>query len=587
MKKLICTLCLFLFSTLIFSQESQKTIFGTVSDDFGMLKDVNINIKGDDTGVATDSDGKYEIRAKEGDVLLFSRMGLLPTEILVEDVTRVLNVKMFEKVEELDEVTVTKEKLRNQRRLAIEYNSNPNLIKSAFGILDKETSGFSLRILDENDINVGTLNLGLVLNGRFAGVNAVCNRLTDELIVTLRSSMGLGGAGGNGVLFDVDGQLFDKLPCSFIDPANVKRIAVIPSFSGTMSYGQAARGGVVIINTKTGNFQPRDENGEVIDLARVQDNKYFDDAKAIDNVSDTPVYIQKLSVANTEEESKKIYKSVAPKYSTSYFFFLDAYNYFISKWKNNEFADKILQDNWKVFESNPVALKSLAYIHQANGDFQKANDLYKEVFILRPNYVQSYRDLANSYVETRNYKKAAAIFARYGYLLEEDFLTDTKKDFSILMDRELNNLIKLKGRDLLSKRDLKKLTLDDEFEGTRLVFEWADSEAEFELQFVNPKNRYFSWKHSMRDNAEQIQDEKAIGYATEEYLIDESLKGTWKVNIKYLGNKSLTPTYLKATVYYNYGDASQRKETKVFKLSLKNVNQQLFTINNGDLVASK
>jgi len=585
-KKSIFALCLFLFASLTFSQESQKTIFGTVSDDFGTLKDVNITIKGNDTDVATDSDGKYEIKAKEGDVLLFSRMGLLPAEIVVEDVTRVLNVTMFEKVEELDEVTVSEKRLRKQQRLAIEYNSNTNLIKSAFQILDKDTAGYSLRILDEKDINVGAQNINTVLNGRFAGVFARCNEATNELIVTLRPINGMGGSGG-GVLFDVDGQLFEKLPCSFIDPANIKRIAVIPSYSGTSSYGGAARGGVVIINSKTANFQPRDENGEVIDLARVQDNKYFDDATAIDNVSDSPLYVQKLSEANTEEESRKTYESIAPKYSTSYFFFLDAYSYFISKWKNNEFADKILQDNWKVFDNNPVALKSLAYIHHANGDFQKANDLYKEIFILRPNYVQSYRDLANSYVETRNYKKAAAIFARYRYLLEEDFLTDTKMDFSILMDRELNNLIKFKGRDLLSKRDLKKLTLDDEFDGTRLVFEWADSEAEFELQFVNPKNRYFSWKHSLRDNAERIQDEKAIGYSTEEYLIDGTLKGNWKVNIKYLGNKSLTPTYLKATVYHNYGDASQRKKTKVFKLSLKNVNQQLFEISNLESVVSK
>jgi hypothetical protein len=81
-------------------------------------------------------------------------------------------------------------------------------------------------------------------------------------------------------------------------------------------------------------------------------------------------------------------------------------------------------------------------------------------------------------------------------------------------------------------------------------------------------------------NADRIKEEKTKGYSCEEYLLDGSLEGTWQVNLKYLGNKSLTPTYLKATLYYNYGTTSQRKETKVFKLQLKNVYQELFKVQN-------
>jgi hypothetical protein len=72
-----------------------------------------------------------------------------------------------------------------------------------------------------------------------------------------------------------------------------------------------------------------------------------------------------------------------------------------------------------------------------------------------------------------------------------------------------------------------------------------------------------------------------------EELIDGSLPGSWQVNIKYLGNKSLTPTYLKASIYYNYGEVSQRKEVKLFKLSLKNVNQELFKLVSSPALVSK
>jgi hypothetical protein len=72
----------------------------------------------------------------------------------------------------------------------------------------------------------------------------------------------------------------------------------------------------------------------------------------------------------------------------------------------------------------------------------------------------------------------------------------------------------------------------------------------------------------------------------EEEPINGSLLGTWQVNVKYVGNKSLTPTYLRASIYYNYGQIAQRKEVKLFKLSLKNVIQELFKLVNSAALVS-
>ena len=53
---------------------------------------------------------------------------------------------------------------------------------------------------------------------------------------------------------------------------------------------------------------------------------------------------------------------------------------------------------------------------------------------------------------------------------------------------------------------------EEEFKGTRLVFEWNNSEAEFEIQFVNPENQYYKWKYSLADNEEEIYNAKEYGY---------------------------------------------------------------------------
>jgi tetratricopeptide (TPR) repeat protein len=282
----------------------------------------------------------------------------------------------------------------------------------------------------------------------------------------------------------------------------------------------------------------------------------------------------------TEKEAIAVYKEQAKAYRSSLYYVLDVFGYFNSRWNNTELANDILKEHWDLFSENPLGLKALAYLYQAMGDNQKAHELFKEVFILRPNYAQSYRDLALSYTDIGDFKKAASMYARYDFLVGEAFIDAEDKGFTPLIEREFRNFIELHGAEVTKTRLSKDESLTTDFKGTRLVFEWNDSEAEFDLQFVNPKNHFFTWEHNMFANADRIKEEKIKGYSCEEYLIDSSLKGTWQVNLKYLGNKSLTPTYLKATLYYNYGTTSQRKETKVFKLQLKNVYQELFKVQN-------
>jgi tetratricopeptide (TPR) repeat protein len=298
--------------------------------------------------------------------------------------------------------------------------------------------------------------------------------------------------------------------------------------------------------------------------------------------------LRELEASSSFEDAKEVYMTNKNKYSNSAYFFIDAYNYFYEDLKEEEYADAVIKDNFRLFEGNAVLLKALAYSYDNQERFKKSHELYKEVFILRPNYSQSFLDVANSYRNIKSNKLAAGIYARYDYLIEESFIKADTTAFDKILQREYNNLLALHKNEIMdSKKSIKVYVAEEDFKGTRLVFEWNDSEAEFDLQFVNPGNQYHMWKHSLADNSEVIYNEKDFGYNTTEYLIDGSLPGTWQVNVNYLGNKSLTPTFLKATVYYNYGTRSQRKEVKTFKLSLKNVNQELFKVTVGGKLVSR
>ena len=75
--KWIFTLLIALSMQFSFAQE--KTVTGVVSDGSGPLPGANVVVQGSKTGTQTDVDGKYSIKAKAGDVLVFSFVGMTET----------------------------------------------------------------------------------------------------------------------------------------------------------------------------------------------------------------------------------------------------------------------------------------------------------------------------------------------------------------------------------------------------------------------------------------------------------------------------------------------------------------------------
>lgn len=608
-------------SSAVLAQETARTVMGKVSDGRTAIENVSVSIEGKSGNTFSDTLGKYSISASIGDIISYSFQGMKTVKIRVEDVTRILNITMVPDIEELDEVTIVGSNRKNQQQLELEYPTNQNIIRTAYGFLNAETAPGNIRFLDEDAINPVAVCILDLLRNEFAGVRVQGSCLgafgpgaggaqqltnlaggnTNQAGVVGLAADANGGQSSliNGrvfirgtsslfnprsAIFDVDGQIFTDAPI-WIDVKNIKRLAILNNFATTTQYGTAGAGGVIVVNTV--NTIP--QNSPIYDRALLRNNFVSDNIASSETLErNWPTYLTELNGSNSFEEAKSVYQKYASTHGASPYFALDAQNHFASKWNERNYADDIVGSNFSKFEKNPVLLKALAYQYQEQGDFEKANSLYKKVLELRPNYAQTYMDLANSYREVRDAKQAASIYTRYSYLVDEGFMQSDTLGFGPIMEREYNNFLLLnKGAVVQGSKASDLYIAEEDFQGTRLVFEWSDSEAEFELQFVNPKKQYYMLKHTLADNEEMIGSEKEFGYSTTEYLIDGSLPGTWSVNVNYLGNKSLTPTYLKATVYYNYGSYAQRKETRVFKLSLKEVPHELFSITTGGKLVAR
>lgn len=579
MKNFFTILLLVCFGTLV--QAQSKYIKGKLTHLDAPLANAEVIIKGSNAKVKTGVDGSYTISAEIGNVISYSYPSLESIEIIIEDVTEILNVSLNQKITELNEVVVKGSNRKSQKELEEEYSYNPNLVKTAWGFLDKETAPGTMRLISSEDINNVTLCIIDLLRYQFPGVN-ISGNCTTGGSVNIRGMSSISSAPP--AIFDVDGQIITDTPI-WILPSQMERVAVLSSLSLTTKYGSIGAGGVVVINTKTGISAI--VGTKILDRARLRNNIYQNDAieKQI-ALKGLPTFLISLRASVDLDNAKEIYLQNKKKYRSSPHYFIDSYAYFTDK-GDSKFADQIIENQKYLFEDHPVYAKALAYHLEANGDLEKAKDLYEQIFIMRPSYSQSYRDLAESYREVSNYKKSAIIYARHNYLLQEGFLESDSMGIFPIMERESENLLALKGDKVKAgARMTNRLAKYSEFEGTRLFFEWNDSEAEFELQFVNPEKHYYTWKHTMEANSTRITNEKLKGYSCEEFLVDESLLGRWQVNLKYKGNKKLEPTYLKVTTYYNYGKTSQRKQVNVYRLGLKNVNQQLFDLNNNGIASA-
>lgn len=565
MKEILLGMVLFIY-VLGSAQEVRNRIKGVVTDGETPIENVSVAVQGSEKGVKTNKEGRYVITAQPFDVLIFRYVGFQDVEIVVEDVTRILNIEMSSPVEQLEEVVVKGKTKTRLEQLKVDYATNKEIISTTYGIIDRRSYRGAAHFLGGDEINHNAQCILDVVRSRFPGVQVFGDCYSGGLIEIRRRP----------AIFEVDGQVFKETPIWLV-PETIDRIAVLSGATSIGRYGVTGAGGVIIINTKY--YADSFSSQSNISRSSFPYNPYQDDAIGIEaQKENSPNYLIEFYSCSNMESARDMYKKNRKIYRNSPYYFIDSYTYF-KDMGDGKFANKIIESQMYLFEDNPVFAKALAYQFDANGDTKSSKDLYEKIFILRPSYAQSYRDLANSYRDYGNYKKSASMYVRYNYLLQEGFLKSDSIGIQPIIEREYNNLLVLEN-DKLFERPKSRVRSNEysDFQGTRLFFEWNDSEAEFELQFVNPENNYFTWKHTMEANSERIKDEKLKGYSSEEFLINSSLSGEWHVNLNYKGNKKLTPTYIKITIYYNFGQSTQRREVKVFRLQLKNVNQKLFSV---------
>ena len=543
-----------------YDDDDSEFLYGKVFSVSGPIQGATIRVKNKLIESKSDFEGYFTIKAKPNDILVVNYLGMDEKQILVDDMNDVY-VLLKTNAEILDEVVLNSSKAIDKE------------VDTGFGKKNKDAVGFSTSTITAKDISPAAITLVDVIKGKFAGVQVGSNQdmspTGNKATIYVRGgSLSINNSAS--AIFDVDGMIYTETP-DFLDPQQIESITLLRSIGATNKYGSEGRGGVFIIKM---NVLARG-SAEIINSALIKGNDYSEVLPIYTNDSIDSYYIKELKSAKTFIEAKTIYEQQKKYINTlSVPYYFECYDYF-SSW-DRSYAYSILTSLASLAKDNPKALKALAFKMEEIGKLEDAKIIYQYLLDIRPSDEQSYRDLALIYKELGENAMAVDLYTKM--LKKEIPMVDMLGLEETIANEAAEIYFKNKNKTYLSRFPVSRLRglfpeyIWKEFGyDYRIVFDWTDPNIEFNVQFVNPKNKYFNWSHTVIDSKANMIDEIQYGYNTEEFIIDDSEKGDWIINIEnFTIENNENPTYLKYTVFKNYGRPNQIKKLRVINLSKLN-----------------
>ena len=541
-----------------------KTINGRVSDENGYLSDVTVISRGNNTQTVTDSLGNFSIEAQNRGILEFRYIGKNTILSRVSE-SPVKNIFMTDGNMVLDELVLE--------------NKKQELVENGYGKLDKKRLGYSIETLEGNKIIPSNTDVKDAVDGKFAGVKIGANADLSQFVGRGRYTTILGNQYG---LVVVDGLAIKQSNSSmgagfiadtgFINPENIESITYLKGLAATNIYGSDGSNGVLLIKTKTGSSSFKKKKKRQLGNTPIY-NEYVE----IEEIINEP-YIKEISQTTTIQDAYKMYLSQRKLYGNDINFFFDIASYF-KNWNNLYLVKRILSNVLEINKNLDVEiLRILAYKYDEFEMFEESINVYEQLISFEPSESQSYRNLALSYQLNKQFTEAQEIYNKihYNQYSEVNSFNGLKQT----INAEYKNLIALHNSTLLTTNIPEFYKKKAEYD-TRIIFEWSHFDAEFDLQIVNPQKRYFTWSHTQKEEASRFMKETSQGYGLEEFFITKKDKGEWLFNLTYYGKKTgdnSMPSYLKVTVYSNFGKPTQTKKVTVKELNDLNKKESILKL---------
>ncbi len=246
---------------------AENIIAGKVTSSDGKpISGVSVTVKGTKKGVSSDISGVFAIDANKGDVLVFSSIGFQKKEVTVGDETTLMIV-LTAGNQQLTEVVVTALGIRKDRK---------SLGYSVTEIKGEElTKNREVNVLNSLEGKVAGLNVSGIPGGPGASSNVTIRGVsslgqTNQPLYVINgvpvennpSGTTNNGAGNPGTQYDNAPDMGDAM--GNINPDDIETISVLKGAAASALYGYRAKGGVILITTKSARSNSIEVNSNAV-----------------------------------------------------------------------------------------------------------------------------------------------------------------------------------------------------------------------------------------------------------------------------------------------------------------------------------
>lgn len=452
-------------------------------------------------------------------------------------------------------------------------------VRTGTGMRDSRRVGVAVSSLDDEEVSEIQTDISQSLQGgRLTGVNVGPGQ--DATQFTSRTNLTM--LGNNYGLVVVDGTplaqsnsaggVAGSQRANFIDPANIADITVLKGLAATNMYGEAGRNGVLLITTKNAVYGAS-ENRPDTDALQLRDNVYDANeatgpsgsavTRALSGIPVTPAYRRYLELRQSRGDDPG--------------FYLDASAAF--RERDPALAARIVSNLAERMPDRPAAVSAALYGLLASGSHEAAS-------VVAESLEHGASPAGNALVSRAllskdKQEKAALVRQLIKAHRQVQGAGEAAGEYRNFLQREIQGLFRA----------------NPEFAGmipgaydyencptyrARLVIEWNLPGAEFNLQSVNPQQRYYDWEHSQLAIPERLSEERQTGYTVKTFdFYGADSAGEWLFNVELLGDLPATgnlPLVFGCRIYENFGMASQSVSYQTVHLSRAGEKQQLLRL---------
>ena len=257
-----------LFLGLGLGVQAQTSVTGTITDTSGeTMIGVSVMLKGTSTGTITDIDGRFQIAAKQGDILTVSYIGYKTQEVKVTGT--LLKSVLQEDAQNLEEVVV----------VGYGTQKKVNLTGAVSAVGGEELSKRPVA------------NTSTMLQGQMPGLRVTSDRGIpgDENVQIRVRGQGTYSSAGSNPLILINGVEGDL---ATLDPNMIESVSVLKDAASASIYGSRAANGVILITTKNGSGMK-----EKVSVAYNGNYAVHTPTTLLDLVWDSPTYMKYFNMA--------------------------------------------------------------------------------------------------------------------------------------------------------------------------------------------------------------------------------------------------------------------------------------------------